>query len=209
MFLLCFVAGLAGLVVILAVATLVIRTYNSLVAWDEIAVNSFSKIEVQLKRRYDLIPNLVEAASGYLSHERETLEAVIEARNQASSKLSGVNKNLGNHGAMQTFAGAEVALTGALGRLAMVIEDYPDLKANTSIASLTEELTSTENRISFAREVYNDTATKFNVARRIFPTVVFASAIGFERELSMLEFADREEIQHAPRVSLTADVAGV
>jgi len=101
MFLICFAAGLVGLVVILAAATLVSRTYNSLVALDEIAVNSFSQIEIQLKRRYDLIPNLVEVASGYLSHERETLEAVIEARNQASSKLSGVNKNLGNHEAMQ------------------------------------------------------------------------------------------------------------
>ena len=186
----------------IVVGGLAVRTYNTLVAKQQLASNGFAQIEVQLKRRYDLIPSLVEVVSSYLSHERETLEAVITARNQASSQLKNVQGKLSDVGVVQSFAGAESALTGALGRMSMVIEDYPELKANESITRLTEELTSTENRISFAREVYNDTVTKFNVYRRTFPNVMFSSTVGFDSDLSLLEFEDAEQIQHAPKVEL-------
>ncbi|TWU57955.1 LemA family protein [Rubripirellula reticaptiva] len=197
------IAGTA-IVSVVAVATIIIRTYNRLVADKQIAGNSFAQIEVQLKRRYDLIPSLVEAVRAYLGHERETLEAVIAARSQASSKLPGVGQQLNDPNVVGTWAASESALGGAIGRLAMVIEAYPELKANETVAGLTEELTSTENRIAFARGLYNDGATTFNIRRQSFPAIVFAAAIGFGDDLVCLQFDDQPEIHQVPAVELVA-----
>ncbi|MGB7329433.1 MAG: LemA family protein [Rubripirellula sp.] len=197
------VAGIA-VVSVLAVATLVIRTYNRLVAGHQIVGNSFAQIEVQLKRRYDLIPSLVEAVRAYLDHEHETLEAVIAARSQASSKLPGVGQQLNDPNVVGQWAASESALGGAIGRLAMVIEAYPELKADGRVAGLTEELTSTENRIAFARGLYNDGVTTFNIRRQSFPAIVFAAAIGFGDDLVCLQFDDQPEIYQAPKVELVA-----
>ncbi|GAA4472643.1 LemA family protein [Novipirellula rosea] len=195
------VVGLAaGL--LFAAAIFVARIYNVLLASFEETRNSFAQIEVQLKRRYDLIPSLVEAARAYLTHERETLEAVIAARQQASSKLSGLQNNLTDAGAVKSWAASEGALGSAMGRLSMVIESYPELKANESIAQLTEELTSTENRISYARQLYNDLATRFNIRRQTFPTVAFSSLVGFSENVELLQFDDQVEIQRVPKFEL-------
>ncbi|TWU56941.1 LemA family protein [Rubripirellula tenax] len=185
-------------------AVLISRTYNRLVAAQQVAVNSFSQIEVQLKRRYDLIPSLVEAVRSYMGHERETLEAVIAARGNASSKLSGVSGQLNDPATVSSWSASESAFGGAIGRLAMLIEAYPELKANETIAGLTEELTSTENRIAFARGLYNDTVTTFNIDRQSFPTVVYAAAIGFGDDLMLLNFDDQPEIHNALKVELVA-----
>lgn len=190
------------IVACLGLASLAIRIYNRLVASKQVAQNGFSQIEIQLKRRYDLIPSLVEAVRAYLGHERETLEAVIAARGDASSKLSGVGGQLNNPAAVGSWAASESALGGAIGRLAMVIEAYPDLKANESVAGLTEELTSTENRIAFARQVYNDSATTFNIMRQSFPTIALASPLGFPDDLTMLQFDDQPQIHQVPKVEL-------
>jgi len=173
------------LLTVVSIALTVAKTYNRLVAMNNQAKNGFNQISVQLQRRYDLIPNLVETVRGYMTHETETLEAVIAARNQAAGQLK--NANSGGAEAVSALAGAESALTGALGRMSFVMEDYPELKANESVAQLTEELTSTENRIAFARQSYNDWATAFNV---------------FSENMSLLEFEDQAEIKHAPKVSL-------
>ena len=169
------IACVCGLLIALSGA--VVRIYNMLVSSSQLADNSFSQIEIQLKRRHDLIPSLVEATRAFLTHERDTLEAVIKARQQASADLAGVAGKLNDPSAMQSLAASEGMLSGAMGRLSMVIEAYPELKANETVAHLTEELTSTENRISFARQLYNDMATKFNIQRRSFPTVVVAGAV--------------------------------
>jgi LemA protein len=141
--------------------------------------NAFSQIDVQLKRRYDLIPNLVETAKGYMAHERETLEAVIQARNQAASASAAAAANPADAAAMQSLIGAESVLGGALSKLLVTVERYPDLKANQTMAQLMEELTSTENRIAFARQAYNDAVTSYNTARETFPTVLIAAPFGF------------------------------
>lgn len=194
---------LALLVLMVAsIGMTVAKTYNRLVAMSNQAKNGFNQISVQLQRRYDLIPNLVEAVRGFMTHESQTLEAVIAARNQAASQLNQVASQPGNASAVTALAGAESALTGALGRMSFVMEDYPELKANESVAQLTEELTSTENRIAFARQSYNDWATAFNVMREAFPTNTFASQIGFSENMSLLEFEDQAEIKYAPKVSL-------
>ena len=148
--------------------------YNTLVALKNRYQNAFSQIEVQLKRRYDLIPNLVEVAKGYMAHERGTLEAVIQARNQAVSGLNRAAANPGDPAAMQALATAETGLAGALGRLFALAEAYPDLKANQNMAQLTEEITSTENKVAFARQAYNDAVTVYNTYRQSFPPVLFA-----------------------------------
>ena len=153
---------------VLLLAVTFTQTYNQLVKLKNQCDNSFAQIEVQLRRRYDLIPNLVECVKGYMSHERETLEAVIAARNQASAGLAQAAKDPSNAQALQALAGNENALTGALGRLSFVMEDYPDLQANENVSQLTEELSHTENRISFARQAYNDLATAFNTYRQTF-----------------------------------------
>ena len=176
--------------------------YNTLVALKNRYQNAFSQIEVQLKRRYDLIPNLVEVAKGYMAHERGTLEAVIQARNQAVSGLNRAAANPGDPAAMQALATAETGLAGALGRLFALAEAYPDLKANQNMAQLTEEITSTENKVAFARQAYNDAVTVYNTYRQSFPPVVFASFLGHSRDAELLDFDDAQ-IAEAPKVSFT------
>ena len=175
--------------------------YNKLVALRNRYENGFAQIEVQLKRRYDLIPNLVETAKGYLSHERETLEAVIAARNQAMAGWQAAAADPGNANAIKELASAKGALGSALGRLNVVVEAYPDLKANQNMMQLSEELTSTENKVAFARQGYNDQATEYNTYRQSFPPVLFANIFGHSTDAELLEFADSEQIQEAPKVS--------
>jgi len=157
----------------------VIVIYNRLVKLRNRFRNAFAQIDVQLKRRYDLIPNLVETAKAYLKHERETLQNVIEARNQALAAMKAAGKNPGDAGAMKKLMGAEAALGGALLNLNAVMENYPDLKADQTMAQLSEELTSTENRVSFARQAYNDEVMTYNTQRETFPDVLFAGVFGF------------------------------
>lgn len=193
---------LAGLLVfVLITASAISKIYNRLVKLDNQAKNGFKQISVQLQRRYDLIPNLVESVRGYMTHEKDTLEAVIQARNQASSQLQNAAANPGDTASMASLASADSLLTGAMGRLSFVMEDYPELQANELVADLTEELTSTENRIAFARQSYNDLATVFNIVRQSFPTVVVANTLGYSDDFSLLEF-EEQEIKAPPKVSL-------
>ena len=180
---------------------MLIGIFNRLVSYRNRYKNGFAQIEVQLKRRYDLIPNLVETAKGYMAHERETLEAVISARNQAASGLQAAAADPGNASAIQGLAGAEGALAGAMGRLFAVAEQYPDLKANQNMMQLTEELTSTENKVAFARQAFNDGVTVYNTYRQSFPTVLVAPLFGHPEDAALLEYEDREQIQDAPAVS--------
>ena len=156
-----------------------IGLYNGLVQLRNRFQNAFAQIDVQLKRRYDLIPNLVETAKGYLKHERETLEAVIAARNSAATASSNAAAHPGDPGAIKGLVGAEAALTGAMGKFFALAEAYPDLKANQNMMQLTEELTSTENKIAFARQAYNDAVTAYNTKREQFPAVIIAGALNF------------------------------
>ena len=194
------VIGVVGLVA-LGLIGMIVGIYNKLVRYDNRYENAFAQIEVQLKRRYDLIPNLVETAKGYIKHERETLEAVITARNQAAAGLKQAAANPGNAEAMQGLMGAEGALTGAMGRLFAVMEAYPDLKANQNMMQLSEELTSTENKVAFARQAFNDAVTTYNTYRETFPPVFFAPMFGHGCNATLLEFADSEAIAEAPKVS--------
>lgn len=166
-----------GIVVVLAL--FIIGKYNGLVALRNRFKNAWAQIDVQLKRRYDLIPNLVETTKGYLKHERGTLEAVIAARNSASSANNKVASNPGDPEAMKALSNAEGALGASLGRLFALTEAYPDLKANTSMNQLMEELTSTENKVSFARQAYNDSVMGYNTAREVFPTNIIAGMFNF------------------------------
>lgn len=182
---------------------LLISIYNKLVTLKNRYQNAFAQIEVQLKRRYDLIPNLVETAKAYLTHERETLEAVIAARNQAVAGLkaaAGQVQGLGGGQAMQQLAGSEGALAGALGRLNVVMEAYPELKANQNMMQLTEEITSSENKVAFARQGYNDSVMAYNTYRQSFPAIVLASSFGHANNAELLVFADSAQIQSAPTV---------
>lgn len=198
-------AGLIfAIVVLLAVVLGVgyfVGVYNRLVTLRERHRNAFSQIEVQLKRRYDLIPNLVETAKGYMAHEKETLTAVIEARNLALGGLKAAAAGPGDPAAMQKLASAEAGLAGALGRMNMVIEQYPDLKANQNMMQLSEELTSTENKVSFARQAFNDAVTAYNTYKKTFPPIVVAGMSGHGQDASLLEFEDSKQIQEAPKVS--------
>lgn len=187
-------------VVIIGSILYVISIYNQLVTLKNRFQNGFSQIEVQLKRRYDLIPNLVETAKGYMSHERETLEAVISARNEAMAVLKAASADPSGT-AIQNLAGAENALQGAMGKLNVVMEAYPDLKASENMMQLSEELTSTENRVSFARQAFNDAVTEFNAYRQSFPPVFFAARFGHPKDATLLEFEDSAGIQAAPKVS--------
>ena len=187
------------LVFVILVALWVMGIYNRLVTLRNRFKNAFAQIDVQLKRRYDLIPNLVETAKGYLKHERETLEAVIQARNQAAQAASTAASDPGNPGAVQALAGAETALTGTLGRFFALSEAYPDLKANSNMMQLNEELTSTENKVSFARQAFNDAVTTFNTQREVFPNNIFAGMFGF-KEADLFEVKD-EAVKEAPKVS--------
>lgn len=177
-----------------------ISVYNKLTTYSERHKNAFSQIDVQLQRRYDLIPNLVETAKGYLKHEQETLTAVIEARNIAVGGLKAAASAPGDPQAMQKLASAEAGLAGALGRLNMVVEQYPDLKANETMAGLSEELTTTENKVAFARQAFNDAVTQYNIYKKTFPPIVVAGMTGHGNDAALLEF-ETEEIKNAPKVS--------
>jgi len=188
-------------VIVLVLGLWVAGIYNKLVSLRNRFKNAFAQIDVQLKRRYDLIPNLVEVAKGYLKHEHSTLEDVIKARNIASAAAQAVAANPADANAMKGLVSAETGLTGALSRLMVVSEQYPDLKANQNMMQLTEELTSTENKISFARQAYNDSVMIYNTAREVFPNVIFAGMFSFlPAELFKVE--DPTE-RNAPKVSFT------
>ena len=176
-----------------------IGIYNKLVTLKNRFQNAFSQIEVQLQRRYDLIPNLIETVKGYMKHERETLEAVIQARNQAMGSLKDASMNPGDAGAMAGLAGAEGLLGGALGKLFALSESYPDLKANQNMANLQEELTATENKVAFSRQAFNDAVTAYNTYKQTFPPVLLAATFGHSQDASLLEF-ECEKIKDAPRV---------
>lgn len=187
--------------VILALVIYVIAIYNTLVKLKNRYQNAFAQIEVQLKRRYDLIPNLVETAKGYMAHERETLDAVTTARNEAAALLKAIGDGGGSAPALADLAGAENALQGALGKLNVTMEAYPDLKASENMQQLSEELTSTENRVAFARQGYNDAVMAYNTYRQSFPPVALAATFGHPTDAELLEFDDSPQIQAAPRVS--------
>ena len=192
--LLAILAGLALIVGLWAVGL-----YNGLVTLRNRFKNAFAQIDVQLKRRYDLIPNLVETAKGYLKHERETLEAVIQARNIAASAAKAAAANPADPDALKGLMGAEAGLGGALSRLMVVSEAYPDLKANQNMLRLTEELTTTENKIAFARQAFNDAVMSYNTRRETFPSVLIAGALGFR--LAELFSVETPAERLAPKVS--------
>jgi LemA protein len=188
--------------IVLVLGVTVMGIYNKLVALKNRYQNAFAQIEVQLKRRYDLIPNLVETVKGYMAHERETLEAVIQARNQAVSGLQRAASDPGDPNAIKNLASAEGVLGGALGRLMVLSEAYPDLKASENMKQLTEELTSTENKVSFSRQAFNDAVTAYNIYRQSFPPAIFAGMFGHTQDASLLEF-DSAAIAEAPKVSFS------
>ncbi len=190
---------LALVLAAIVLVTIVTGIYNKLVTYRNRYKNAFAQIEVQLTRRHDLIPNLVESAKGYMKHERETLEAVIQARNQAVGGLQKAAQDPGNAAAITGLAAAEGVLSGTVGRLFALAESYPDLKANQNMMQLSEELRSTENKVAFARQAFNDSVTQYNTYKQTFPTVVFAGMFGHTQDAAMLEF--EQQIQEAPKVS--------
>ncbi len=186
-------------VVLLILIMIMVSIYNRLVRGKNRYENAFAQIDVQLKRRYDLIPNLVETAKGYAKHEKETLDAVVKARNTALSALESVGGKIGDPSAMQALGDAETGLLGALGKLNVVVEAYPDLKANTSMEQLMEELSSTESKVAFSRQAYNDAIMSFNIARESFPAVMFAGMFGFS-DVGQLEIRFEPGGREAPKV---------
>lgn len=196
--------SITSIIVLVVLAVLIFMTigiYNKLVTLKNRFENAFSQIEVQLKRRYDLIPNLVETAKAYITHERETLEAVIQARNQAMQGLEAASASPGNPAAMLDLSQAEGILSGALGKLNVVVEAYPDLKANQNMMQLSEELTSTENKVAFSRQAFNDAVTMYNTYKQTFPPVTLAGFFGHSEDASLLEYEDSEAMQEVPKVS--------
>ena len=185
--------------VLIVLAMFVVGIYNTLVTLKNSFENAFSQIEVQLQRRYELIPNLIETVKGYMKHEKETLEAVIQARNQAAGSLQAASKNPGDASAIAGLAGAEGMLGGALGRLFALSESYPDLKANQNMANLQEELSSTENKVAFSRQAFNDSVTAYNTYKQTFPPVFFAGMFGHGQDGTLLEF-ESKKIAEAPKV---------
>jgi LemA protein len=194
------VIGVVVAVIVLGLAILVISGYNGLVRARNAIKNAFAQIDVQLQRRFDLVPNLVETAKAYMAHERETLEAVVAARGAALSGLSAAQASPGDPAAMQQLAAGQGALDAALGRLIAVAESYPDLKANQNMAQLSEELTSTENKVAFARQAYNDSVMAYNNRRETFPTSVYAGMFGFTPAAQLGIPPERPEMREAPKV---------
>ncbi len=192
-------AGWILLVIIVVLAFWAIGVYNGLVSLRNRFKNAFAQIDVQLKRRYDLIPNLVETAKGYIKHERETLEAVIRARNAAQTAATAASASPGNPAAMQALGQAEGQLTGVLGRMFALAESYPDLKANQNMLSLQEELSSTENKVAFARQAFNDSVMEYNSRRESFPANIFAGMFGFG-PAELLQATESAEERKAPQV---------
>lgn len=193
-------AAIIFLGVIVLVVGWLAALYNSLVLLSQRVKNAFAQIDVQLKRRYDLIPNLVEAAKGYMAHEKDTLTAVISARNQAATARDSAAQNATSGAAIGALVTAESNLTGALTKFLALSENYPELKANQNISSLMEELSSTENKVGFSRQAFNDVATRYNVAVQSFPTNLFARRFGFS-EVPLLEVTKSEQEREAPRVA--------
>ena len=191
------VGVLVGVVLLLVIV--VIGIFNGLVGLRNRVKNAYAQIDVQLKRRYDLIPNLVDTAKGYMKHEKETLEAVTNARNQAASAASAASKDPTRAGAITDLASADGALTGALGKLMVVMEAYPDLKANENMMQVQEELTSTENRVAFSRQAYNDSVMTYNNKREMFPSNIVAGIFGFK--FAQCWELDDEAARDVPKVS--------